>query len=741
MWLPAWDAWVSGARAVDIVDYARRRPDLKLKSSRGGRDLVGPCPQCGGDDRFAVTSTARKKVFRCRGCGAKGDVIALVEFLDGIDFTHAVEKLTGQPPPPKPERKSTKGKIVAEYPYRDEAGGLLFQVVRFEPKDFRQRRPNGRGGWTWNLDGVRLVPYRLAEIIAAIKTGQTVLVVEGEKDVATAETLGFVATCAPGGVGMGWRSQYDEHFTGSDVIIVPDNDEDENKGPRYARTIADHLVKVAGRVRWLTLPHVKDLTEWLPAGGTREQLDHLIASAPDYESAAKPAIGESAKREATSNGIDDSVELETLARMSPLDYERERKAAGKRLGISRLALLDALVKAKHVELRLDGGDMQGKPITLPEPEPWGETVDGAALLDAIAKALRAHVALSDTARDAVTLWILHCYLFDRFLVTPRLCVTSPVPECGKSTLLGIVGRLVPRALSTDNVTPAAIFRVVEAHRPTLLVDEADSFLTGQRPNEEMRGILNSGHRAGGAVLRVVGESLEPRAFATFSPCAIGLIGSLPATLHSRSVLIELKRRLPGEEIAEFRSERAGHLDVLARQAARWTHDHGERIGAADPKMPDGIVNRAADNWRPLLAIATLPAANGHGELARQRWRRGAALMKPPGSKRFWPTSATRSASGWRWPPPTWSTRWSRSTGARGRRWGRAASRSRRPSSPACCGAGASRSRRVTSGRLRPACAATPLHPAAKGAARRVRTPGQISPFPSGQSSSCAKLWG
>ena len=79
-------------------------------------------------------------------------------------------------------------------------------MVRYKPKAFRQRRPNGTGGWIWNLDGVQLVPYRLPAVIAAVRAGQRVHLVEGEKDVATAETLGLVATCAPGGIGMGWRT-------------------------------------------------------------------------------------------------------------------------------------------------------------------------------------------------------------------------------------------------------------------------------------------------------------------------------------------------------------------------------------------------------------------------------------------------------------------------------------------------------------------------------------------------------
>src|SRR4029077_17848145 len=122
-------------------------------------------------------------------------------------------------------------------------------------------------------------------------------------------------------------------------------------------------------------------------------------------------------------------------------------------------------------------------------------------------------------------------------------------------------------------------------------------------NEELRGMLNSGHRRGGGVLRIVGEDHAPRAFATYGACAIALIGALPDTLHDRAITIDLKRRLASEKVAAFRSDRAEHLDVLARQARRWTADNAEHVAATDPGMPAGIINRAADNWRPLLAIA------------------------------------------------------------------------------------------------------------------------------------------
>src|SRR5262249_30551145 len=117
--------------------------------------------------------------------------------------------------------------------------------------------------------------------------------------------------------------------------------------------------------------------------------------------------------------------------------------------------------------------------------------------------------------------------------------------------------------------PAAIFRIVEQARPTLLIDEADTFL---KENDELRGILNTGHRRGGQVLRTVGDDHEPRQFSTWAPAAIAMIGRLPDTLNDRSVIINLRRRKPTEMVKSFRRDRADHLHVLARKMARFAQD-------------------------------------------------------------------------------------------------------------------------------------------------------------------------
>jgi putative DNA primase/helicase len=119
--------------------------------------------------------------------------------------------------------RRSRRKIVAVYDYVDALGALLFQVVRFEPKDFRQRKPNGAGGWTWSTKGVGQVPYRLAALTEAIANEWPAIIVEGEKDVDQLARWNVPATCNAGGAGK-WRHELNEHFRGADVVLIPDND-------------------------------------------------------------------------------------------------------------------------------------------------------------------------------------------------------------------------------------------------------------------------------------------------------------------------------------------------------------------------------------------------------------------------------------------------------------------------------------------------------------------------------------
>jgi len=201
-------------------------------------------------------------------------------------------------------------------------------------------------------------------------------------------------------------------------------------------------------------------------------------------------------------------------------------------------------------------------------------------------------------------------------VFPMLGITSPTKRCGKTTLLGVIRCLIPRPLAASNISPAAIYRAVQAWKPTLLTDEVDTFL---RDNDELRGVLNSGHsRTTAFVVRVEGEgdNRQPQRFSTWCPKVVACIGSLPPTLTDRSIVIALRRRAKHEPVTRARRRTLGSLGELGRKAARWMADSLEGLSFADPTIPGTLDDRAADNWEPLFAVADL-AGGSWPEMARK----------------------------------------------------------------------------------------------------------------------------
>ncbi|MFO1038015.1 MAG: DUF3631 domain-containing protein [Geminicoccaceae bacterium] len=314
-----------------------------------------------------------------------------------------------------------------------------------------------------------------------------------------------------------------------------------------------------------------------------------------------------------------------LAGLSPVDYDRARKGEAKRLGI-QLSTLDNAVKAARPG-SADAGS--GEPLEWPEIEPWPYPVSTAELLDSITATVRRYIVLPAGSDAALALWIAHAWVFDVHPVTPRLAILSPEKRCGKTTTLEIVAALVPRQLLVSNVTTAAVFRVIAEHRPTLLIDEADTFLAA---NDDLRGVLNSGHRSTGTVTRTVGDNHEVRAFRTFCPLAIAAIGKIPGTLADRSVRIELRRKAPNEAVERWRVDRAAGFDDMLRLLARWASDQRGALAGADPDVPGRLHDRAADNWRPLLAIADLG-----GPQWAQRARNAALLLSAGADDDAWGT--------------------------------------------------------------------------------------------------------
>jgi hypothetical protein len=236
----------------------------------------------------------------------------------------------------------------------------------------------------------------------------------------------------------------------------------------------------------------------------------------------------------------------------------------------------------------------------PTPDPW--------LLNELDEFIGRFVAFpSDDARYAVTLWVAHCHAFDAFESTPRLTVVSPEKGSGKTRVLEVIGMLVPTPIHAVNMSAAALYRVI-VNKPTLLLDEADTYLGAAvaKQHEDIRGLINAGHRRGATVYRaeVSGKAVKVVEFPAFAPCALAGIGDLPDTILDRSILIAMRRRSPNEHVEPFRERlvRPAAGNLLAR-LARWGIANWEDLADAWPEMPDGLVDRAADVWEPLLAIA------------------------------------------------------------------------------------------------------------------------------------------
>jgi hypothetical protein len=184
-------------------------------------------------------------------------------------------------------------RIVKTYGYCDENGTLLFQVVRFEPKGFRQRRPDGRGGWIWNLQDTRRVPYLLPDLVKAVAAGETIYVPEGEKDVDNLRAIGFAATTNLGGCKK-WRSEYSQHLCGADVVVLPDN---HLEGREHGDEIVASLRGIARRTRvldigkyWAECPDKGDISAWLAAGGSAEKLKAIVDALPEVTTSADNPI-------------------------------------------------------------------------------------------------------------------------------------------------------------------------------------------------------------------------------------------------------------------------------------------------------------------------------------------------------------------------------------------------------------------------------------------------------------------
>jgi hypothetical protein len=403
--------------------------------------------------------------------------------------------------------------IVAQYPYHDEHGTLLFEVVRFQPKSFAQRRPDGRGGYFGGLDGVRRIPYRLPELL---NTVGTVYVPEGEKDVDRLAELNLTATCGPFGAGH-WPAEFSQYFAGREVVILPDND---GPGLAHADDVARSLYTIAKSVRvvWLSgLAPKEDVSDWLDAGHTVGELDSIAIQTPVW---------------------------------CPL---------------------------------------------------------GAELVRDVESFLTRFVILPTYTALPLALWVIATFCFDAFDAFAYLCVTSPTPRCGKTRLLEVMSLLVSNPERTANISEAALFRIIEQHKPTVSLDEAETLKGKSERAEYLRGLLNAGNRRDATVTRCVGQNHSVQRFSVYCPKIVAGIGFMPHTIRDRSILIEMQRRKKSEPVERFLFRTARpESEKLRQRISSFVAENRKAIEATYGSMELAFVeDRDAEAWESLFAVLSV----------------------------------------------------------------------------------------------------------------------------------------
>ena len=455
-----------------------REPSLKVDEGEGGKVLV----KC-----FA-------------GCRTE-DIVAAI----GLNMSNLY---------PEPERKR---KVIAAYDYKDASGKLLFQVCRTADKRFFQRRPDGKGGWLNGLGGIQPVLYRLPEVLQALKQGETIFIPEGEKDVDNLVRLGLAATTAPMGAGK-WRDYYSGWLKGANVVILPDNDE---PGRKHAQQVAQSLHGKAKSIKILELPGLPpkgDVSDWLAAGGTKEELLRLAAEAPEWRP-PKRAKREKDKKEDEHKARQTSflVNGGTLFEQIYLD--------GKSLFLAFNTVTGEVKITSFLELEeeiiepISGEDVELGAVRLPSGvEEYGDTL---TLLAEIETHIYRYLDVSPNYLKFAAYYVLLSWLYDRFHTLPYLRALGDT-GCGKSRFLDVIGGLCYKAISASGcVTPAPIYRMLRKWQGTLILDEAD--MKNSDEYNEVVTILNCGFERGRPVIRATKDNPDkvqilpvygPKVFAT-----------------------------------------------------------------------------------------------------------------------------------------------------------------------------------------------------------------------------------
>ena len=288
--------------------YSAYIPSIK---NIGNEQMSALCPF--HDDRNPSLSINKTTgLFHCFGCGQEGNIYDFYASINNLDtksdFPKILNGIAQEFGIPDSTRKE-KPKVIARYDYKDESGNLLYQIEKFKPKSFKIRQPDGKGGWLYKKDNVRIVPYHLPEIRNASK----IIIVEGEKDADKLIALGITATTNPFGAGK-WLDDFRQYFEGKKVILISDNDE---PGRQHMHKVANSLQGQAASIRWLDLPDLPekgDISDFIESFSSKEEaaekLAILIEGAEEYkipDIISDQTFNSDSEQNSAGNSIEDDI--------------------------------------------------------------------------------------------------------------------------------------------------------------------------------------------------------------------------------------------------------------------------------------------------------------------------------------------------------------------------------------------------------------------------------------------------
>lgn len=467
-------------------------------------------------------------------------------------------------------RFSKLGTLVALYEYQEETGLLVYYRARFESKGSKEIRPfywknnELKMGEPLEFKGKgKLKPlYNLNKLFLSRRSSRVIWIAEGEKCVDLLNTKRVIATTAGGSNDIN-RTDW-SILRRRNIVLWPDNDEPGitsfNALAVKLKTELDCSVKIVN-ISTLDLPKGGDVVDWLeknPAG--------------------------------------DVNTLELLEFEEPKDKH-------------------PIKEEEQVE------ESTGKEELFTTDEPWEEAVSGKECEKNLLTFFKSYCVLSHMQALAISRWVMSLYNIDDFDIFPRLLINSPMKRCGKTTLLECISCVVPRALPASNISPAAIYRIIEDYQPTLLIDEADTFINNK--DSDIGGIINSGHKRRFAfTMRCVGKDHTPKRFSTWSPMAIAMIKQPQDTLVDRSIVISLDRKLTDVKIKKLRYNQEDMMKPLRRQLMRLALDKKELLRnldlqeTAEKYFASHKSDRANDQWTPLIACAHLDSKECATALAK-----------------------------------------------------------------------------------------------------------------------------